>query len=672
LKHWIRYIIIAFGLYPSIGIHSQDNEIDAAIEIILKHQIEEESNEDSDLASIYDQLEFIREHPININSSNLRKLIDIGLINFYQYTQVKDHIEKYGRIMALEELIQIEAFDASYIRILKPFIHFEGLTDIKSKEITKIVSSSKSDLTFQYQQVIQKSKAYSKLTPIYIGSPARIMVKFSSKFYKRWRIGFNLEKDAGESISFSKEQSKLGFDHSSIYISYSGKGIIRSAILGDFQCGFGQGLTFWRGFSFGKSSNTVPIRKVNAGIRPHTGLDEYNFLRGSAISLAKNKWGFTSFLSFRDLDASKADSSQVFYTTIIKNGYHRSISELDKSKQIKEILYGSSLTYSLNRLTLGFSYALQTLNSQIKPREQLYTHYYFNGNRNYNLGLDFSYSFKNGHTFGELSYSENNTLSYLLGTVLTLDPAFSISLLTRNYRPSYQAIASNAFAETSGNRNEVGNYIGVEYAFSRRILLNSFVDIFHSPWIKSSTKSSSEGMELLSKISYKKSKRQLFSISYRFKKAQLNGIAEKHSYQLRLNYEQAINSILRLRYRLEFHRVNFTAIQMGYLFFVDFILQSPERPFSINARYALFNTDSYETRIYAYERDVYFAYSIKPYFYQGQKIYVNAKWRLRRFFTFVFRLSHLQYPYLKSIGSGNDLIENNKKTEFTCQLRIRW
>lgn len=672
MKAWISYIIILFGVFSVVDLKSQDNEIDAAIEVILSLQLEDESNEDKDLSALYDQLELIRKHPININSSNLMQLVDVSLVNYSQYTLIQEHIKNYGKLLALEELMQIQSFDASFIKILKPFIHFEGITEAQNKQFTRIVAASKSDFTIQYQQILQMAKAYRKPTPVYLGSPARIMVKFSSKFYKRWRIGFNLEKDAGEKISFSKEQSKLGFDHSSIHLAYTGKGLIKSAILGDFQCGFGQGLTFWRGFSFGKSSNTVPIRKVNAGIRPHTGLDEYNFLRGFAIHLAKNKWGFTSFLSFRNLDASKADSSQASFTTIIKNGYHRSISELDKSKQVKEILHGSSLTFSLNRLAFGFSYALQKLDSPIKPREHLYTHYYFTGNKNFNLGFDFSYSFKNGHTFGELSYSKNNTLSYLIGAVLTLDPAFSISLLTRNYRPSYQAIASNAFAETSGNRNEVGNYIGIEYAFSRRIKVNSFVDIFHSPWIKSSTRSSSEGMELLSKISYKKSKRQLFSISYRFKKAQLNGIVEKHSYQLRLNYEQGINSILRIRYRLEFHRVNFTTIQMGYLFFVDFILQSPERPFSINARYALFNTDSYETRIYAYERDVYFAYSIKPYFYQGQKIYVNAKWRLRRFFTFVFRFSHLQYPYLKNIGSGNDLIENNKKTEFTCQLRIRW
>jgi len=664
--------VIAIGFFHAVELHSQDNEIDAAIEMILKHQMEDESNEDKELNSIYDQLEFLRKHPVNINSNNLTQLIDIGLMNYSHYALIQDHIQANGRILALEELMQIQTFEASYIRLIKPFIHFEGLTDIRKKEIQKLVTTNKNDLTLQFQRVIQKSKAYIGPETIYLGSPARIMIKYSSKFYSRWKVGFNLEKDAGETITFSKAPSKFGFDHSSAYISYSGEGIIKAAIVGDFQCGFGQGLTFWRGFSFGKSSNTVPIRKVNAGIRPHTGLDEFNFLRGFAISLAKNKWTLSSFISFRELDASKADSSQLFYTTIIKNGYHRSFSELNKTKQLKETLLGSSLTISMDRLKLGFSYVFQKLDSDIKPRDYLYTNYYFKGSKNYNLGFDVTYSFKNGHTFGELSYSANKILSYLVGAVLTLDPAFSISLLTRNYRPSYQPIASNAFAESNGNRNEVGNYIGIEYVLSRKVIINSFVDIYHHPWIKSTTKSSSEGMEMLSKISYKRSKRQLFSLSYRFKKVQLNGFAEKHSYQLRLNYEQAINSFFKLRYRLEFHKVNFITKQKGYLFFVDLIFQSPEKPFSVNARYAIFNTDSYETRIYAYERDVYFAYSIKPYFYQGQKIYLNAKWRLRRFFTFLLRISHLQFPYLEAIGSGNDMIEQNKKTEVTFQLRIRW
>ena len=121
MKYWIRYIAFILGFFTAANLYSQVNEIEAAIEIILKHQMEDEANEEKDQSSIIDQLEFLREHPVNFNSSNLIKLTDIGLMNFHQYTKVQDHIKNHGRIMALEELVQIEAFDVSYIRIIKPF-----------------------------------------------------------------------------------------------------------------------------------------------------------------------------------------------------------------------------------------------------------------------------------------------------------------------------------------------------------------------------------------------------------------------------------------------------------------------------------------------------------------------------------------------------------------------
>ena len=110
----------------------------------------------------------------------------------------------------------------------------------------------------------------------------------------------------------------------------------------------------------------------------------------------------------------------------------------------------------------------------------------------------------------------------------------------------------------------------------------------------------------------------------------------------------------------------------GYLFYMDVIYQPLEKPFSGSIRYALFNTYDFATRIYAYERDVYYTYSVKPYFGKGRKVYLNLKYRFKRIFTFVFRIENTVFPFLESIGSGNDLISQNHRTQFKIQVRIRW
>jgi hypothetical protein len=670
LNQILKYYALFAALFYYNFLFPQDDALDHIASAIVEESLKDESEEFIDLSDLRDQLLYLSQHPVNINSSEIEKLLELGLINFNQKYLIEAYIKEHGKILAIEELTQIKDFDIAFIKSLKPFIQFSGISDNRNINFQQIVAEGKNDLTLHYEFITQKAKAYTDSTPSYLGDPARIMIKYNLKFYKRWRAGFNVEKDAGEQIHWNFKSVKPGFDHQSAFISYQGNGLLKEAILGDFQCGFAQGLTFWRGFSFGKSSNSVPIRKVNSGIRPHSGMDEYNYLRGLGLLFSKRRIQAIGFISFRNLDASPTDSTMQTFSTISKGGYHRTVNELARSGQLKELLWAASLSYSLPHLKMGIAYAHQLFHANLVAKQDIFSIGQFSGRSNYLLGATVDYSFKNGHAFSEVSGSANGGYAFLVGTVITLDPSFSLGFLHRNYARDFQPISSNAFAESSLNQNEIGNYLGFEYKYSRKIVCNAYTDIFQFPWVKKSTGRPSEGQEILFKISYKRSKKQLFSLRYRFKNTKLN--FDQIRNQLRLDYDQAISEIIRFRYRAEFHFLNFPDKQMGYLFFIDLILQSPEKPFSLSARYALFDTDNYDTRIYAYERDVYFAYSIKPYYYRGQKIYLNLKYRMRRFFTFSFRISHLKFPYLETIGSGNDLINSNAKTALTFQLRIRW
>jgi hypothetical protein len=111
------------------------------------------------------------------------------------------------------------------------------------------------------------------------------MVRLKAQVNPKISWGLNLENDAGEVFRFDVEKHKLGPDHSSLFFSYAGSGKIQRIIIGDYQAGFGQGLAFWKGMAFGKSANSVPVRKVRAGIRPYAGNNEFEFLRGFALEL---------------------------------------------------------------------------------------------------------------------------------------------------------------------------------------------------------------------------------------------------------------------------------------------------------------------------------------------------------------------------------------------------
>ena len=66
----------------------------------------------------------------------------------------------------------------------------------------------------------------------------------------------------------------------------------------------------------------------------------------------------------------------------------------------------------------------------------------------------------------------------------------------------------------------------------------------------------------------------------------------------------------------------------GYLLCHDITYKPPEKPFSFTFRYALFDSDSYDSRISVYENDVLGTFSIPNLYGHGMRVYLLGKIKL--------------------------------------------
>ena len=99
---------------------------------------------------------------------------------------------------------------------------------------------------------------------------------------------------------------------------------------------------------------------------------------------------------------------------------------------------------------------------------------------------------------------------------------------------------------------------------------------------------------------------------------------------------------------------------------------SPEKfPLSASFRTTWFNTDSYNSRIYAYENDVLYAFSIPAYFGKGWHNYINLKYELSEKLDVWFKIGHTIRSDSETISSGYNEIDGNRKTEVKFQLRLK-
>jgi hypothetical protein len=91
-----------------------------------------------------------------------------------------------------------------------------------------------------------------------------------------------------------------------------------------------------------------------------------------------------------------------------------------------------------------------------------------------------------------------------------------------------------------------------------------------------------------------------------------------------------------------------------------------------NFRLQYFETGGYDSRIYAYESDVLYSFSIPGFFDKGYRYYLNISYHSGEKLTLWIRLAQTRYLNKTVIGSALDQINGRYKTDVRIQLRYRF
>ena len=119
--------------------------------------------------------------------------------------------------------------------------------------------------------------------------------------------------------------------------------------------------------------------------------------------------------------------------------------------------------------------------------------------------------------------------------------------------------------------------------------------------------------------------------------------------------------------------------QQGFLGLAGFSFRRPGLSGNIAA--TIFETDNYDTRVYLYEPDLLYSFSLPAYYGKGLHYNINLHKDFSRLILHAgkhFRLSaglkwsQTFYPGYASIGTGLDLIPGNRKSELKAQVLVQW
>jgi len=112
--------------------------------------------------------------------------------------------------------------------------------------------------------------------------------------------------------------------------------------------------------------------------------------------------------------------------------------------------------------------------------------------------------------------------------------------------------------------------------------------------------------------------------------------------------------------------------ERGFLVYQDILYRFVKFPLNISFRYALFDTDGWNSRIYAYENDVLYAFTVPAYYDNGQRVYLLLHYKLRKFMNIWIKAAQTIFFNKKSISSGQEAIAGNHKTSITLQVQLKF
>lgn len=665
-------------------------QVDTAV-ILDQNELEnivenQELEGDLDVINSIDQLENFRSSKLNLNTADYDELNALRILNEYQIQSLINYRFQFGPLLSKYEMQALPGWDITTIRLIAPYVSI-GSNTINKEDLKNMVSKGKHDLFLKAKRVLSDRVGFDpdKGTN-YLGDPNNLFIRYRYNYSNKLRWGLTAEKDPGE--QFFKGVNKNGFDFYSGFIFYKNSNSpIKFLALGDYTISMGQGLIVHNSFGSGKSSQVINIVKGGAPIRPYSSVNEALFMRGAAGTIKlSDHIDLTSFVSVKNrtgniLSDTIIDAGFESFSSIRLDGYHRTDGEIEDKSSIREINTGGIIRYHHNNLRVNANILHTKFNRFFDPSDELYRKFTFSGDRLTNVSLDGLYQYTNFNIFWEYARSDNGANALVTGSQIVLNPKFDLSLVYRRYDEDYQVLNANAFGEYSSPANEQGLYLGVAYRANKEWLVSAYHDVWKSPWLRFRVDGLSDGKESFLRVDYKKRYQYHFYLQYKFEDKAFNlnsdgpirNIGSRKLHRLRIHLENSINNTLDLRNRVEYSFSNSTESESsGWLIYQDVILKTQSILRSLTARLAYFDTDDFESRIYAYENDILYEFRIPFYQNEGLRFYVNSRWKLSRKLTFEFRYEVTSYFDDDEIGSGGETILGNNRSEIKTQIRYQF
>ena len=337
-------------------------------------------------------------------------------------------------------------------------------------------------------------------------------------------------------------------------------------------------------------------------------------------------------------------------------------------------LIGANLTFRHQRLQVELTAIENIWSDSIHPyRNAKYNRHYFRGRNQAVLGASARYNHGWFDAFAEFAASQNHAItSYkppvtyekwgfgvIAGSRFYPTDGVSLIALYRYYSPYFDNALGYAFSETSRLGDENGGYLGFDITRLRHWRFSGYGDVFYFSGYKyglgNDTCTIGYDAALEAKYSVVNSPSSAISSSLRLR-ARQKGKTSTYSARFQFDWSRGGWS-LRTTADVNITRKKSEAgdsksedspkipygVSVAQDIAYDFQLSPFHFPLSLRLRLQGFDARNWENRIYIYEHDVLYAFSIPATYGLGGRGYLCIKWQIIKQLALYLRVSETIY-----------------------------
>ena len=437
----------------------------------------------------------------------------------------------------------------------------------------------------------------------FVGDPMYGKLRYRFNYQNRVQAGVTIDRATGV------PWEKINYGG---YIQLKDVGPMKTVVAGNYQANFGYGLVVGSPFKRGKSAYVQSTSTTDEGLKKFSSVgDSYNYFHGVGAT-ARVKWA--------DLSA--------FYS--LRQG---------KEDEWNHVV-GANATARWRKLKVGMT-GVETIEVKGERREARGA-----------MGANVRYNWGKVDVWGEVAASHTELWGW--GTIMgvRVNPISDLNLLAiyRYYSPEYDNIYANALSSKTRVYNEHGGYVGVEYNRLRNWQLSLFGDVWK------------EGYETMAQADFLSPKDYTMHMRLRAKRkneidtysARWNGVWELGEWKLKTQVDA------NMVYAKE-------KWSYGFSVFQDVEYRFVKVPIVLQFRAQAFDAREWNNRVYMYENDVLYAYSIPFVYGLGGRFWLNARYKINDTFALYLRVSETVYQ-------GAWAAEHDKKhtrTDIHALLRVK-